>query len=90
MEHDVRAVHIIDSAELNLPALGKVTFTTPDNTSAATVDTSDDSTRRDYEDKAKAHLASCKRMFKSLGIPYARLLTTTNAIEQEFFLKQTT
>ena len=81
-EHQVYAVHILDPAELRLPRAGTLRMHSGGHDSDQSCDTADASTRLRYETAAAAHVAACARLFTSLDIRYARVMTDLEAIEK--------
>jgi uncharacterized protein (DUF58 family) len=86
-DHQVYAIHISDIAEQQLPRLGKLRFIAPasfdTNTVGLTINTSDGKTRQGFEQTAQQQLQARQHLFTSLGIPYQRITTDSDSIEQQ-------
>lgn len=81
-EQNVKAIHIIDNAELQLPNTGTLMLQSPGNADAETVDTSDPVIRSNYESAIAAHVETRKRLFLSSRIPFISVKTDTDFIEK--------
>lgn len=82
-EHQVHAVHVLDPAELALPAAGALRLFSAAGGEAVEIDSGDAAVRTRFAEAAAAHLAQRRDRFAALDIPYVRLLTATEAVERE-------
>lgn len=82
-EHQVRAVHVVDPAEMSLPAAGQLRLFPAGGGAAAEIDSGDPAATARFAETAAAYLAERQVRFASLNIPYVRLLTETDALERE-------
>lgn len=87
-QHDVKAIQILDPAEQSLPAAGKLRLqplTEANNTitTTALIDTNDPRITSRYQDVAMKYLQRHRALFRSLGITYRQVVTTSDRIEND-------
>jgi uncharacterized protein (DUF58 family) len=82
-EHELRAVHVVDAAEQELPSVGQLRLFPADGGPPANIDSSDPTTSAWFAEAAAAYLQERQDQFNSLNIPYVRLMTETDALERE-------
>lgn len=85
-QHDIKALHIVDPAELKLPNAGKLRMFSADASLSQNLDTSHPVNRATYEHAVQARLAEIKSLFESLNIPYTRLMSNDQNIENAIFI----
>jgi uncharacterized protein (DUF58 family) len=81
-EHQLRCVHIIDPAELALPEAGVLRLYPRTDGQGQAIDSRDPQLRRQYHEAATAFHAEREDLVRALQIPYVRLLSDTEAVEQ--------
>ncbi len=80
-DHQVYAIHITDPAEQQLASMGKLRFSAQGNQGAISIDTSNTTTRRAYEETVQRYMQARKQLFVSMGIPYIQIQTDEQDIE---------
>lgn len=81
-EHQLAACHVIDPAELSLPAAGQLEISNPGQPTFA-IDSEALPLRQAYAERADTFITQRKQRFTRLGLDYIRLLTTDDAIEDQ-------
>ena len=76
-------MHVVDAAELALPAAGPLRLSPVGGGVAADIDSGDAAMRTRFAEAASAYLATRQDRFAALNIPYVRLLSGTDAVERE-------
>ncbi len=82
-EHQLRAVHVVDPAELSLPKHAGVLRLSPPHGGRAVVLAADGEAARRFAEAAGAYQEARRALFRGLGVPYWCLLSDTDSIEQE-------
>lgn len=82
MEHEVNALHVVDTAEQQLPSVGNLSFASEDVSNPIVIDTSSNRVRIEYASKADQHFTAVQQLFSSLGLSYTLLAANIDAIEQ--------
>lgn len=80
MTHQLKAIHIIDPVEKEIPACGSI-LVQSDKHSTSRFDSSDEKISAEYRNTANRHLESKKALFRSLDIDCDTLMTTSDRIE---------
>jgi uncharacterized protein (DUF58 family) len=81
-EHQLAACHIIDPAELSLPAAGQLEISNPGQPTFE-IDSASPPLRQAYAAQADTFVEQRKQRFTRLGLDYIRLMTTDDAIENQ-------
>lgn len=82
-EHQLTAVHLVDPAEVALPSAGRLRLVEAETDAGIRIDTGDPALVSGYRRDALAYLQQRQDFFTGLGIPYRRLSTECERIEQE-------
>lgn len=80
-QNDVRAIHIFDPAESELPPIGTLRFISPENRDDMSINTMNPTIQKSYKDSAEEHFNARKDFFSSLNINYTKVSTNDGAIE---------
>jgi len=80
MTHQLKAIHIIDPAEKELPACGSL-LVQSDQKLTTRFNSSDEKMMHEYQHAAIMHIESIQMIFRSLDIHYDTLLTESDRIE---------
>lgn len=80
-EHNLRAIHIIDPAEPELPRAGKLRLQAGNGQPSFTLNTSNPVIAAEYAAAAKKHISARQQLFAGLNIPCSQLLADTDNIE---------
>lgn len=77
--HPVRALQVLDAAELTLPAAGHLRLEDPVSASCTSLDTGDPATREAFAQSAAEHWRQRLALLDGAGIPWRRVLTGDDA-----------
>jgi uncharacterized protein (DUF58 family) len=75
--HDLIAVTLIDPAELNLPDVGLIQLDDAETGRSHLIDTSDETLRKDYNQKARMRSEDRQRFFNSIQLDHVDVRTDT-------------
>ncbi|MBW6515671.1 MAG: DUF58 domain-containing protein [Candidatus Cloacimonetes bacterium] len=81
-KHDVVAIQVIDSAELDLPQVGLLHIYDPETDSKFTVNTMNMKVRKEFREKTLAHQAEIINRFKKMRVDLITLETGDNYIKE--------
>lgn len=82
-EHQLRAVHVTDRAERELPSAGMLQLYPAKGGAAVKVDSGDAAVRERFSRASAEWHSQLQERFTALNIPYVRLQGETEALEQE-------
>jgi len=82
-EHQLAAVQVVDPAEVELQSAGPLRLVTATLGDSVRIDTSDPVTASRYAAAATTYLDQRQALFTGLNIPYLRLMTDCDRIEEE-------
>ncbi len=84
--YHVQLVHIMDKAELALPAIGKMRLQSMHQSSLVMLDSNQKKERDYFAGFARQRADGFKEKVEEAGIAYSRLMTDVDALEHELFL----
>ena len=86
LAHAVKAIHIIDPAEMAVPKVGKLAMQALNK--VQTINSMDQELARQYQQAALQHRETRAQLLRSMGIEYIRILTDTDAIENALHINR--